>query len=55
MEFSIEIYAIFIMKSGEREITKGIELPDQRKIRNLREKENYKYLGVLEVDTIKQR
>ena len=33
---------------------KGIELPNQEKIRMLREKETYKYLGILEVDTIKQ-
>ena len=29
-------------------------LPNQDKIRTLREKETYKYLGILEVDTIKQ-
>ena len=33
---------------------KGIELPNQEIIGTLREKENYKYLGILEVDTIKQ-
>ena len=32
----------------------GIELPNQENIRMLREKETYKYLGILEVDTIKQ-
>ena len=42
------------MKSGKRQITEGIELPNQGKIRTLREKETYKYLGILEVDTIKQ-
>ena len=31
-----------------------IELPNQEKIRILGEKETYKYLGILEVDTIKQ-
>ena len=34
--------------------TEGIELPDQEKIRTLGEKEIHKYLGVLEVDAIKQ-
>ena len=34
--------------------TRGIELPNQDKIRTLREKETYKYLGILEADTIKQ-
>ena len=32
----------------------GIELPNQEKIRMLREKETYESLGMLEVDTIKQ-
>ena len=32
-----------------------IELPNQEKIRTLREKETYKYLEILEADTIKQR
>ena len=32
----------------------GIELPNQEKIRVLGEKETYKNLGILEVDTVKQ-
>ena len=45
-----------MMKKGKKEITEGIELPseEQEKIRTLGEKENYKYLGILEADTIKQ-
>ena len=31
-----------------------MELPNQEKIRTLGEKETYKYLDILEVDTIKQ-
>ena len=31
-----------------------MELPNQYKIRTLGEKETYKYLGILEDDTIKQ-
>ena len=31
-----------------------VELPKQEKIRTLREKETYKYLRILEADTIKQ-
>ena len=31
-----------------------MELPSQDKIRTLEEKETYKYLGILEADTIKQ-
>ena len=34
--------------------TDGIELPNQDKIRTLVENETYKYLGILEADTIKQ-
>ena len=32
----------------------GIKLSNQEKIRMLREKETYKYLEILEADTIKQ-
>ena len=35
-------------------MTDGMELPNQDKIRTLGVKETYKYLGILEVDTIKQ-
>ena len=31
-----------------------MELPNQDKIRTIREKETYKYLSILEADTIKQ-
>ena len=41
------------MKSGKRHLTDGMELPNQDKIRTLGEKETYKYLGILDVDTIK--
>ena len=34
-------------------MTAGIEQTNQDKIRTLREKETYKYLGILEADTIK--
>ena len=37
-----------IMKSGKRHLTDGMELPNQDKIRTLREKETYKYFGILE-------
>ena len=42
------------MKSEKREITEGIEIPNQESIRTLGEKENYKYLEILEADNIKQ-
>ena len=34
--------------------TDGIELPNKHKLRTLAENETYKYLGILEADTIKQ-
>ena len=54
MEFSKEKCALLVMKSGKRQLTDGIELPNQDKIRTLAENETYKYLGILEADTIKQ-
>ena len=33
---------------------KGTKLPNQDRIRTFGEKENYKYLGILETNTIKQ-
>ena len=42
------------MKKGTRETMDGIELTNQDSIRTLEEKENYKYLRILEEDTIKQ-
>ena len=38
MEFGIEKYAMLVMKSGQQLLTDGIELPNQDKIRTLREK-----------------
>ena len=53
MEFGIGKCAMLVMKSDKRHRTDGIELPNQDKIRTLAEKETYKYLGILEADTIK--
>ena len=41
------------MKSGKRNITEEFKLPNQV-IRTLREKETYKYLGIMDADVIKQ-
>ena len=54
MEYGIEKCAVLVMKSGKRHLTDGIELPNQDKIRTQAENETYKYLGILEADTIKQ-
>ena len=54
MEFGIEKCTKLEMKSGKRHLTNGMELLNQEKIRTFGEKETYKYLGILEADTIKQ-
>ena len=54
MEFGIEKWAMLVMKIGRRHLTDGIELPNQDKIKTLAENETYKYLDILEADTIKQ-
>ena len=42
------------MKSGKRHMIDGMEQPNQDKMRTLEENETYKYLGILESDTIQQ-
>ena len=54
MEFGIEKCAMLVMKSGKRHMTDGMELPNHDRIRTLEGKETYKYLGILEADTIKE-
>ena len=54
MEFGIEKCAMLVMKSCKRHLTDRIELPNKDKIKSLAENETYKYLGILEADTIKQ-
>ena len=54
MEFGIEKCAMLVMKSAKRHMTDRMELPNHGRIRTLEEKETYKYLGILEADTIKQ-
>ena len=54
MEFSTEKCAMQITRSRKRETMEGIELSNQERIKMFIEEETYKYLGILEVDTIKQ-
>ena len=54
MEFGIEKCAMLVMKSGKRQLTDGMELPNQDKIKTLAGNETCKYSGILEADTIKQ-
>ena len=53
MEVDIEKCAMLIMRSEKRQIVEGIELPNKEGIRTLRKKKNYKYLEIVEADTIK--
>ena len=53
MKFDKEKCAMLVMKSGKRPLTIGMELPNPDKIRTLADMETYKYLGILEADTIK--
>ena len=45
---------MLIMKSVKRQITEEIQLVNQEKITTHEEKKNYKYLGLLEADPIRQ-
>ena len=54
MEFGIEKCEMLVMKSGKWQLTDRMELPNQDKIKTLAENETYKYLGILEADTIIQ-
>ena len=54
MELGREKCVMLVKKSSKRHLTDRMELPNQDKIRTLGEKETYKYLGILEADTIKQ-
>ena len=44
---------MLIKKSEKIQKAEGIELSNQESFRSLREKENYKYLGILQVYTFK--
>ena len=52
MEFEIEKCTMLVMKSGKRHMMEGVELPNEVAIRTFREKVTYKYLEILEGDTI---
>ena len=53
MELGIEKCAKLIMKSEKQQIMEEIGLPNQQKIRPFGEKQNYRYLGLLDADTIR--
>ena len=45
---------MIVMKSDKRHLIDGMEQPNQDKIKTYGEKETYKYLCILETDTVKQ-
>lgn len=54
MEFGISKCASLIMKRGKLSESKGIKMPDNKVIRGMDDPEDeYKYLGILEIDDIK--
>ena len=54
MKFVIEKCAILVLIREKAVQSAGIKLPDNRKMRSLDENEEYKYLGTLQADQIKQ-
>ena len=53
MEFGIEKYTMLVIKGRKRYIIEGVEISNPVVISTLGEKKNYKYSGILEVDTLK--
>ena len=54
MEFGMEKCTMLVIKSGKRHMTDRMELLNHEKIKTLGENEAFKYLGILEADTITQ-
>ena len=54
MRFGIEKCAMLVMQKGKIVQSVGIELPDGKVIKSLREGESYKYLGILEADKVSE-
>ena len=55
MEFGINKCAILVLNRGKMVKSEGIKLPEDKVIRSLRADEEYKYLGILQADQIKQQ
>ena len=54
MEFGLSKCAAMVMELGKMKDCTGLDLPDGQKIQGLTTDEDYKYLGMLEADSIKQ-
>ena len=55
MELGVNKYAILVLKRGKIVKADEIKLPNDKVMRSLREDEEYKYLGILQADQIKQK
>ena len=54
IELGIEKCTMLIMNGGKRHLSDIMEMTSQDEIRTLEQKDTYKYLGILAVDTFKQ-
>ena len=55
IEFGNEKCTVLVLKRGKVVKSEGIKLPDNKKMRSLKENEGYKYLGIPQADQIKQK
>lgn len=55
MEFGTNKCTVLIMKRGKYLRNDSIKLPNEEQIRALEKSEDYKYLGILEVDDIRHK
>ena len=55
MQFGISKCAMLILKRGKKFRSEGIKLPDGQMIKSVEDDEAYKYLGILQADTIKNK
>lgn len=55
MEFGISKCGVLVMKKGKHVFSEGIELPSGETIQEIDNDQGYKYLGILEADSIKDR
>ena len=54
MEFGIKKCGVLVMKRGKVTLPKGIELPSGYTTKDI-DKEDYKYLGILEFDSVREK
>ena len=54
MVFGVEKCVVLVLKRGKMVRTEGIELPDEKRMREV-SLDGYKYLGVLQLDSIMNR